>query len=519
MLIDKVAPYWTEEDHARIQELERSIDATLDELKQLDAETGQRDTQEEIRETSDRVFSFYHQQSEIAREVEARYTNSRTKKQILADAKEIVTAYEKEDFLEHLTQQRPIVEETLKSYKRTRKLYEDRLAPDTAGNPDAERQNAQIAEYIKTSSEIYDTMMGYTKENFENCYRVLRHRLRVQYNALANDKAGEEKIDQYIAERVGLWYDKPLGGLAPSRIGDTPSLPFSYPESHLQNLTKASYKIFSRKTTLDQLQQFELDITPNNKAVTTSYSVTVDMNAPELKGTENITEYDESVFNSVVSMINANPHGYFTARQLATHLLYGDNPSNSQPSPQQIGAVTKSIEKQRHIDITIDWTDHAKLNGLPEGATYKVKGYMLPVEEHTVTMNGQEVRAYRLLKNPPLLEYASSVGQIGSHPVKMLNVPINLDEQKIVIRDYILKEILHLKNPKARWGNTITLEKIITIAGENPDTITRKKKSALLKATRSMLDYWIENRYIIKAYTENLEPNGKSVHSFTLQTL
>ena len=480
MIIDKALPYWTEEDRQRLDEIEKEENTLIPQLAD--------ETLEYRRPLFAKWQALGDEANDIYGRIEDRYITDRGTKGLLEDAVEIADAIERADFQQFITAR----------INHISNMIEDDVSPD-----------------------IIERFKPYAIENYKNCFTYIRLAMRVQENALVTDEDAHEELLTIIDRRASLWYDKPSEseeGQISTLLDEVPDLTFTYPDKYLQSLTKASSRIFDSKIPLTELQQVAIDVTPNKGKSTNSYLVNVDMTAPELKGTENITEFDESIFNAVISVASSNQHGFFTPKQLATHLLYGDNPLNNNPSQQRVGAVTKSIEKQRHIDITIDWTAHGRLNGkIKEGDTLRVKGYMLPVAEYTATINGQKLHGYQLLDIPPLYKYAQSVGQVGTHPVKMLNVPINLDEQKIVIRDFLLKEISHIKNNRATWNNTITVDRILTVAGVDPGTTTRKKRSLLVKAIRDMLDYWKEKEYI-RGYQENLGER-KTVQSFTIDTL
>ena len=438
----------------------------------------------------------------IYNEAKRRYREDRGAKGVLEDIRRIVEAYTQEDYLKHL-----------KHIKSLLSLRNSKVIKLDFGVSEKEKEI------------LFTYLENRVMENYYNCYMLLWEYLEEAIKLLDGEPEKGEALE-IIRARVGLWYtpDKPI---TPRGDGEPelPSLPkydFVYPTDFQQNLTKATSTIFSGKNSLEELKQIAIDVSPNKKGLTTTYSVNVDLSAPELKGTENITEYDKSVHNMAISMAKANKHGCFTAKQLATALMYGDNPKNSRPSPQQIGAVTKSIEKQRHIDITIDWTEHIKLNNkgnLPEEVSrYQKKGYMLPVEEHIFTVNGKTLHGYQFIKEPPLYQYASSVGQIGKHPIKMLSVPVNLDQTKIVIRDFLLEEIAHIKNNPKSWNNTISVDRLLDVAGENSQTIEPTKKKRLIKVIKTMLDYWKEEGYIT-GYKENrAKTTGSPLQSFTILT-
>lgn len=417
-----------------------------------------------------------------------RYKEDRKREGILEDIASIIEAYTKEDYLAQLN--------------KIKKTFT------------AERLSKLPSERMK---EEFSSLMGlYTEENYRTCFSFCFDLVEEPIMQLLEPEDVGDAVE-IIKARVALWYEpEPL-----IELPEAPELPnydFVYPTELQQNLTKASTTIFSSKNSIEALKQIAVEISPNRKGLTTTYTVDVDLTAPELKGTENITEYDKSVHNMAVSIAMVNKYGGFTAKQVATALYHGNN-HNSNISKQQIGAVTKSIEKQALIRLTIDWTDHIKLNNgdtLPEDVTnYKKTGYMLPVEGHTFTIKGQELHGYRLIAEPPLYQYARSVGQIGQHPIKMLNVPVNLDQSKIVIRDFLLEEISHLKNPSlGYWGKTISVDRLLTIAGEDSQQITRKKKSLLLSSIIKMLEYWKDEKYI-KDF--KLNRKAKTIQSFTIE--
>lgn len=432
----------------------------------------------------------------IKKEAKQRYRDARGTEGILEDIRTIVEAYTKEDFLDYIQR----AKDRLKSSKVIHFIYEG-----------------------LTEEETKAILEEQTRESFSNLYFLLVAYTVEPYNTLdREDTEARERATQIIKNRcIALGYkEEPLKEA--SELPAIPKYDFIYPTDLQQNLTKASKRIFDSSIALSELKQREIDITPNNKGGLTSFSVYVDMTAPELNGTENVTEYDKSVHNMAVSIGRVNKHGFFTARELATALIHGDNPNNNRVSAQQIGAVTKSIEKQRHIDITIDWTEHIKLNtgNTPKDASnFKVKDYMLPVREYTATIGGKTLHGYQFIdpvKLSPLYQYATSVGQIGQHPVKMLNVPINLDQQKLVIRDFLLEEIAHIKKRES-WNKTISVDKLLEVAGENIQTINRIKKKRLLDAVEEMLNYWKKEAYI-KGYTKNrANTTGKPLQSFTIE--
>ena len=494
MILDKVMPFLTEEDAEQQLELAKEQQKIFDEMDELPLLKLNEHPEEEPpvieaqpTDCIDRLQAVLRKTNELSKNIEDRYIASfaDNKAGLYADIDEIVDNVQKSDF---------------------EKVCKDRMAY----NVYLERNGVSNEQTAKLKRDAV--------ESFANCYEYIFSLLRVQLNGLAHYNLDIAPAKNKIQERVALWYEPPVTEEISSideALESTLNLSFHYPEKYLQNATKASGKIFDSHVSVTALQQVEFDVTPQKGTPDTTYSVYVDMSAPELKGTENITEFDGAVLDAIVSISRANEHGFFTAKQVATFLLYGDNLYNNNPSKQRVGAVTKSIEKLRHIDIGIDWTEHAKLNKIiPDNDDIRLerKGYFLPVEEAIFYEKVRVLNGYRLITAPPIYEYAESVGQIAQHPSKMLNVPVNLDGQKLIIRDFLLREIGHMKN-NPTWNKTIKLDRILAVAGIDNNTVTRKKKSQLVTAIRSMLDYWKKEENIA-GYTEAVK--AKALQSITI---
>lgn len=170
MIIDKVQPYWTEEEklaqwNIRIEQ--NNIIELLGEDRS-DWDKGSEGLRKWQR--------LQEEGNEIARAVEDRYIKDRKAKGLLEDAKEIIEAITKEDYLARV-----------------------------------EEQTSQIAtlrkEGAKEDSLAY--LVELATENFQNCYLFILYYLRVQLNGLVDDEEGTEKVRALVEKRVALWYVKP----------------------------------------------------------------------------------------------------------------------------------------------------------------------------------------------------------------------------------------------------------------------------------------------------------------------
>lgn len=168
MIINKVTPFWTDEDRARLAQIEREQDKLYQslELSRNKPDSGNAN-----------FFNLYgdleEQASRLKLEVEDRYIKATTKKKILEDVADIVTNIDKQDFLDYIGYRIDVLA-SLRSEK----------APEA-------------------SLEI---LSEYAKENYSNCYFFILNHLRVQLNALAEDEARTDKVKNIVRKRVALWY-------------------------------------------------------------------------------------------------------------------------------------------------------------------------------------------------------------------------------------------------------------------------------------------------------------------------
>ena len=182
-VIDKVAPFWTEEDRKKLAALRSEEDKVMEELVELRVSMNlphPKYTEDRFKRLQSELLNKWQEldskATKLSFEVETRYINSRSKKAILADVEEIVGSIEKADFKAEI---------------------EERLS--------------QIAT-LKASGADEDSLSELKRlatENYENCYWFVLHPIRVQLNALANDEATTNKAIAIVKKRVALWYVEP----------------------------------------------------------------------------------------------------------------------------------------------------------------------------------------------------------------------------------------------------------------------------------------------------------------------
>ena len=178
------------------------------------------------------------------------------------------------------------------------------------------------------------------------------------------------------------------------------------------------------------------------------------------------TEYDRAIHDAVASLYEDRvKHGLapiVTADMIFRTVAHREDAEGV--SPQQKGAVTKSIEKMRHIYIKADCSDEMKsrkvmVDGKPV-TSFKMDGAMLSATRLTVTAGGQKKDAYQL-NEPILLKYAKLTGQLFTVNGKLLDikevkkgrvtaVTVPLTESRIAIRNYLLRRIKVMEDDEAK---------------------------------------------------------------------
>ena len=117
----------------------------------------------------------------------------------------------------------------------------------------------------------------------------------------------------------------------------------------------------------------------------------------------------------------------------------------------------------------------------------------------------------RILRKPPLFDYADKKNQVDSVDIKTLKVPIKNTCENIELKEYLLMRILSIKNAKSKLSPTIrysTVYDYLRIQAATPKALT-KKKEKVRKNIITLLDAWISNGFIT-SYKEEREGRTKA---------
>lgn len=299
------------------------------------------------------------------------------------------------------------------------------------------------------------------------------------------------------------------------------------------NISKIAQYISTTNGLVDSGEPFELVTMPSKNA-----SVSIALKADEgISLSKNITQYDATIMDAVYSLY-INGCSYFSPEMIA-RMVSGD--LKKRVSAQKIGSVTKSINKLRHIDITIDLTDEYRKTGreLDPDVKIKRKSYLLPLDEYSAVIpdNGKitksrtlsceekgdniefEIAAgYSFSCKPVLYSYAEQHGEIEQFPTRLLAAPKLSDtDENTAIKWYLIRRIWALKRAK----NKAALKDIIYYDEEekqgafsdlryNQEDYSnwRDKRMKIHKSILKVLD-----AYKNEGYIDEYQPlmNGKNV--------
>ena len=193
--------------------------------------------------------------------------------------------------------------------------------------------------------------------------------------------------------------------------------------------------------------------------------------------------------------------------------------------------IDESLEKMSSISLKYDYAAEFRRKHSTFTGSIEVDGHILELSPATITVGGHEVKAFRVLTEPPILTHAKAVNQIitvkrelltiqeVSHKdgkKKLLSSEVQLTPDRALVRDYLIRRIYEYKNylkkfktiatGKRKAGNNDSLpqpkhfNKIVldTMFKElkifNPTTKTRLKQFVL-----DCMDYW-EMKKLIKGY-------------------
>ena len=287
-----------------------------------------------------------------------------------------------------------------------------------------------------------------------------------------------------------------------------------HPDKTYINVCKVANFMSSNKDFYDKNTQLRLKTIPRkNICVNVDLNIDTYLNMASLT----LTPYDMAVIDAVHTLYFSGLDTFSTGMILRT--MSGNMDQDA--TKQKVESISQSINKMRHIDISIEYTEEAKVRKLiPQNGTAVIKSYLLPVEDIIChAPNGRAIHAYRILKSSALYDYAVQIHQIICVPSTILDThdsSLNDTDEVIILKRYLIKRIEGMKNPKnnldskeiiyswysAKTHSSKGLLYELGITAENySDSAWLNKKSKLHQTVKKILDCFKSKGYIY-SYTE-----------------
>ena len=240
--------------------------------------------------------------------------------------------------------------------------------------------------------------------------------------------------------------------------------------------------------------------------VTTAVSLKLDKNNSNIKFSNNtmLDPYCRSVHNAIATLYAAGNKDM--TKDMIYRAIKGGIEKGGRDSPEEETRekISNAIDLLLRTTMTIDASQETRYYGR---ADFQFKGHVLPAQIFTAKVNGVEVKdCIKLLAEPPLYTYAKRHNQINSCDIRMLKMPIRSTEENVIIRDYVLEQVLDMQNEKSHRNNVMLYDTLFCHLGLK--NATKQKKADVRKKVHAILDNWVKGGFI-KGYED--VKDGKSI--------
>lgn len=408
------------------------------------------------------------------------------------------------------------------------KFFEDTKGMDEIP---PEYQDKVCIQDVIVHSEIVDgkhryipegkTVKGYSDIVWEN-WNSESVELEKQYSdiivkALKHAAQNPQLMDGARAEKMpeSMLVDKLLQNIIDSKIPEIPRLTSINPLSHVM----ANNSLMNTLTSLKAINAGPFDMPVINKKgkrkEITAYTIaSYDQDkdgAGELIKSK-LTECERQVSDAVISIWEeARKSGL--PPEFTTDMVFRAMPgSGDKPSPQQAGAITRTIEKLRNLHIYLDVTEEMRVRGLisdKEQVILDDKFLSAGRVTRKIKNGGQTVIAYHLHTEPLVLSYCKMTNQLITVSPKWLEVKkvkggkttkeaVLMTQERQAITGYLIRRIAIMKNDKKNkkptQSNTILLSTLFDDIGiAAPD---KQKAADIRKFCFDVLDYYKAEKII-----------------------
>lgn len=387
---------------------------------------------------------------------------------------------------------------------------------DTHKNPDGE----EISGFSDRAVRVDGKKFYLDKETNINDARQV---LSLHYDALKHDKEAIKALDEIVLAQVT---NSPYVSSNKGELGATMKLENELPEISVRTTRPDTMLVPTSKLVNEA---FLGDLYPGTgkrvnvqkkklqkkSPVMTLISINLDEMKDQgvsIQGRRELRSYDQEIHDAITSQYVEGANEYITDSMIFDTI---SGKEGATLNPRQREAISNAITKLMFSHVKIDASQEAEKFGIDK---FVYDGSLLPAERVTVSINGTVTECIHLFRTPPLYEYAEKRNQIARMDIKLLNSPVNKNEETIALQGYLYRRILSMKG-SSKLPPTIKYETIykqleITAASEGA---LRKKKLTIRKTVKKILDYWKEQGFI-RGYVENARKSAKGkIESITIR--
>ena len=220
-----------------------------------------------------------------------------------------------------------------------------------------------------------------------------------------------------------------------------------------------------------------------------------------------LTPFDREVHDAITTLFVEGGNDVMSVEMIYRTMI---GKPKARLAPKQAEAITQSITKMMHTLISIDASQEASAYGFDN---LKYKGNLLYAEMAIASINNNVIEALHVIKEPVLYTYASRTNKIGRVAMKLLDTPLNKNEETIVLQGYLYRRILSMQHGQNKSIVYDTVYKQLDIEAPSAAAL-RKKKSDIRSKIKALLDYWKKENFIA-GYVEN--KRGQEMYSVTIR--
>lgn len=340
-------------------------------------------------------------------------------------------------------------------------------------------------EWIESAStaKIYADLMPYINlELAENPKANSEPLFFVIAAAAKRARADGQEIPRLKAEDAAETYKKELPRATAKRV-EILTYPLDKPNNSIWRLLEPDET--------DGETIFVFDVTRDGEEpgkATVTYSINFDA-LSEVGIDKQLTPHDKRVYIAVAALWNGG-NKTMTATQ-----IYKMMGSSKQPNDGDISKINDSLTKMGAARITLDNAKEATVYSNYKRFQYDAP--LLPFERISLYQNNAFTdSAIRLFREPPLITFAKQRKQITVINQKLLESPVSKTIKHLMIDDYLIREISHMKNTKTKRNRKMLYD---TIFKECKITET-KDRSRQKDYIKKYLDHYKECNFI-KGYS------------------